>query len=157
MSTDQPITFEAEIIGADNGTGGTYVEIPFDVEARYGAKRVKVQATFDGIPYRGSLVRMGSNCHILGMLKSIREQLGKGVGDRVSVTVQQDTVPRVVEIPEALKSLLKANPKAEEFFHGLSYTHRKEYVQWITSAKKEETKARRLNATIEKLNAGQKP
>lgn len=46
---------------------GAYVEIPFDVKAVYGKGRVKVHATFDGEPYDGSLVRMGTPCHIIGI------------------------------------------------------------------------------------------
>jgi len=68
---------------------GAYVEIPFDVWEVFGKGRVKVQATFDGIPYQGSLVRMGTPCHILGLRKEIRARLQKGPGDRVEVTVEE--------------------------------------------------------------------
>ena len=73
---------------------GAYVEIPFDVREVFGRGRVKVHATFDGIPYDGSIVNMGlknddgSVCYILGMLKSIRTRLGKGAGDTVHLTIQ---------------------------------------------------------------------
>lgn len=56
----------------DAGGGGAFVTIPFDVERAFGKKRVPVRATIDGVPYRGSLVRMGGECHILGILKSVR-------------------------------------------------------------------------------------
>lgn len=59
----------------DAGHGGAFVTIPFDVEQAFGRKRVKVDATFDGEPYRGSLVRMGGECHVLGMLKEIRDRI----------------------------------------------------------------------------------
>ena len=65
------------------GRGGAYVTIPFDVEQTFGKKRVKVRASIEGIAYQGSLVRMGGPTHILGILKEIREKLGKGVGDSV--------------------------------------------------------------------------
>ncbi|NLE21147.1 MAG: DUF1905 domain-containing protein, partial [Clostridiales bacterium] len=51
---------------------GAYVEFPFDVRKEFGKGRVKVQAAFDGHPYRGSLVRMGTECHIIGVRKDIR-------------------------------------------------------------------------------------
>jgi hypothetical protein len=63
----------------DAGHGGAFVTIPFDVEQVFGKKRVKVAATFDGEPYRGSLVRMGSECHVLGMLKEIRDRIERAV------------------------------------------------------------------------------
>lgn len=67
---------------------GAYVEIPFDVKAVFGKGRVKVHATFDGEPYEGSLVRMQTPCHILGLRKDIRAKIGKQPGDRVWVTLE---------------------------------------------------------------------
>ena len=66
-----------------------YVEFPYDAEALFGKGRIKVSATFDGVPYAGSLVRMGTPGHILGMRKDIRAQLGKQPGDTVHVTVRE--------------------------------------------------------------------
>ena len=65
---------------------GAYVEFPHDVQALFGKGRVKVAATFDGVPYAGSLVRMGTPGHILGMRKDIRAQIGKQPGDTVHGT-----------------------------------------------------------------------
>ncbi len=68
---------------------GAYVEIPFDVRQVFGKGRVKVHAAFDGVPYDGSIVRMGAPGHILGLRKDIRRQIGKQPGDIVHVTVQE--------------------------------------------------------------------
>ena len=64
-----------------------YIEIPFDVEQQFGAKRVKVHATFDGEPYDGILVRMGTPCHVIGIRKDIRAKIGKQPGDTIYVTL----------------------------------------------------------------------
>jgi len=133
------------------GGGGAFVEIPFDVEKAFGSKRPKVKAMIEGIPYRGILARMGSECHLLLILKEIREQIGKTFGDEIKITVEADTEPRVVEIPKDLLAELKKDKTAMEFFSGLSFTHQKEYVKWIEEAKKEETRARRIAKTIEML------
>lgn len=69
---------------------GAYVEFPFDVRREFGKGRVKVQAAFDGHPYRGSLVRMGTECHIIGVRKDIRAAIGKQPGDTVRVTIRED-------------------------------------------------------------------
>lgn len=61
---------------------------------------------------------------------------------------------RTIEVPVDLQQLLRDNPEAQAFFDGLSYTYRKEYVRWITDAKREETRNNRLEKTIEKLAAG---
>jgi len=146
--------FAAEILS--NGSGGMYVTVPFDVEKEYGKKRVKIIAKIESEIYQGSLVRMGSPDHILLMRKDIREKIGKTVGDIVNVEVEEDTKPRVVSVPKDLQKLLNENPTEKTFFQSLSYTHQKEYVQWIEGAKREETRLRRLNKTIEMLKEKKK-
>lgn len=68
---------------------GAYVEIPFDVRAEFGKGRVAVRATFDGVQYVGSVVKMGTPCHIIGVRKDIRQAIGKKPGDTVAVTIQE--------------------------------------------------------------------
>lgn len=136
------------------GGGGAYVTVPFDVEQVFGKKRVKVKATLEGIPYRGSLVRMGTACHVLGVLKRIREKAGKAIGDEVEVVVEEDTEPRVLEIPAELQGALDANPAAGAIFKKLSYTHQRKYVRWIVEAKRPETRHGRVQKTIQMLLDG---
>lgn len=80
--------FEAVIIKVPD-IDGAYVEIPFDVKAEFGKGRVPVNATFDGEPYEGSLVRMKTPCHIIGIRKEIRAKIGKQPGDIVAVTLEE--------------------------------------------------------------------
>ena len=68
---------------------GAYVEFPYDVRREFGKGRVKVNALFDGVPYAGSLVRMGTPAHIVGVRKEIRAKLGKKPGDTVRVTLRE--------------------------------------------------------------------
>src|SRR5215216_521589 len=133
------------------GGGGAFVEVPFDVEAEFGSKKPKVKATIEGISYRGTLVRMGTECHLLLILKSIRDQVGKTFGDEVKITVEPDTEPRVIEIPAELKKLFRTEREAKSIFEKLSYTHQRQYVTWINEAKREETRQNRLVKTIEML------
>ncbi|HIH89633.1 TPA: DUF1905 domain-containing protein [Candidatus Bathyarchaeota archaeon] len=70
---------------------GAYVEFPYDVKAEFGKGRVSVKATFDGVEYEGSLVRMGTPCHIIGVRKEIRAKIGKQPGDTVRVTITERT------------------------------------------------------------------
>ena len=73
--------------------GGAYIAVPFDIRKEFGKGRVAVRVFFDGLPYDGSIVNMGvkhpdgSVCYVIGLLKSIRELLGKGPGDEVEVVV----------------------------------------------------------------------
>ena len=147
-------TFTAAIQNA--GGGGAYVEVPFDVEEAFGSKRPKVKALIEGVPYRTTLMRMGSECHMLGVLKDLRERIGKTFGDEITVTLEPDTEPRVIEIPKDLMKELKKDKEAKTFFDKLSYTHQKEYVRWVEEAKKEETRQNRILKTIEMLKKGKR-
>jgi len=147
-------TFRATIQNA--GGGGAFVEVPFDVEEVFGSKRPKVKALIEEAPYRGLLVRMGGTNHMLPILKGIREQIGKTFGDEIQVTIEPDLEERVIEIPKDLLKELKKDKEAKTFFDKLSYTHRKEYVMWVTEAKKEETRQSRITKTIEMLKKGKR-
>ena len=147
-------TFTAAIQNA--GGGGAFVEVPFDVEKAFGSKRPKVKAMIEGVPYRGILTRMGTESHLLIVLKEIREQIGKTFGDEVTITVEPDTEPRVIEVPAELKKAFKTEKEAKAFFEKLSYTHQREYVMWINETKREETRQNRIAKTIEMLKKGKK-
>jgi hypothetical protein len=149
--------FDAVLENNDPGMDTAFVSIPFDVEKIYGTKgHVKVKAWFDGHPYRGILANMGSSCHVIGVRKDIRMKMSKKIGDTIKVELELDTEERVVEIPKDLKNSFAKSPEAEKFFNSLSYTNRKEYANWITSAKKNETREKRLAETIQKLSQGKK-
>jgi hypothetical protein len=146
--------FNARIEGASSG--GACVYFPYDVEEEFGTKgRVPVKATFDGVPYSGSLMKYGHPQHMLGILKSVREQIGKGPGDTVEVTLQHDKTERKVDVPDDMAKLLKKE-KLLDFFSKLSYSHQREYCRWITEAKREETRANRLTKVAEMLRNGVK-
>jgi hypothetical protein len=147
-------TFTSTILGA--GGGGAYVPIPFDVEEAFGKKRVPVQAMINGEPYRGTLVRMGEPYHILIVLKGIRQKIGRDIGDEVEVVLEEDTRPRVVEVPRDLKEALAKVPAAKEAFEKMSYTHQKEYVNAILEAKHASTRIDRIAKTIEMLKKSKK-
>ncbi len=135
----------------DAGGGGAFVTIPFDVEQAFGQKRVKVKATLGGEPYQGSLVRMGGDCHILGVRKDIRARLGTSIGDEIEVVLTEDTAPRLVTVPADLQQALDRDPAASARFRQHAYTRRKELVDWITNAKRAETRQARLSQILQGL------
>jgi hypothetical protein len=150
-------TFIAVLEKADDGIDTAYVSIPFNVEKTYGSKgQVKVKAKFDGYEYRGVMANMGTGCHIIGVRKDVRAAIGKNVGDSVTVSIEPDTEERIIHVPEDLQQLLSKHKKAKIFFESLSYTNRKEYALWISSAKKQETRNKRLEEILRKLESGMK-
>ena len=90
---------------------------------------------------------------MLGVLKNIREQIGKGPGDMVEVTVEKDEAERTIEVPQEFEKHSKKE-KVWTAFEKLSYTHKKEYVRWISEAKREETRANRIAKSVEMLRSG---
>ena len=147
-------TFSAVI--EDAGGGGAFVTVPFDVREAFGKARVKVQATIDGEPYRGSLVRMGGPGHLLIVRREIRRKIGKQPGDVVQVTVAEDLAERVVTLPPDFAEALQANPAAEAFYRGLAFTHQREYAAWVEEARRAETRRGRIARAVEMLAQGKK-
>jgi hypothetical protein len=154
----EKISFTAKIMKVEGMNAG-YVEFPYNVEEVFGTRgQVKIKAVFDNhIEYRGSLANMGMACHILILTKEIRTKINKTFGEMVSVLLEADTEIREVAIPEDVQSVLNENPEALAFFEKLAYTHRKEYIRWITDAKREETRLKRIETFVEKLLAKKKP
>jgi Bacteriocin-protection, YdeI or OmpD-Associated/Domain of unknown function (DUF1905) len=144
--------FKAKIEPGDGG--GAYVLFPFDTEKEFATKgKVPVKATFDGVPYAGSLIKYGHPLRVLGVPKAIREQTGKGPGHTVEVVVWKDEEARTLEVPAQFENLMKKEGLLP-VFEKLSHTHRKEYCRWITDAKKEETRLKRLEKAMEMLKKG---
>jgi len=140
--------FDAELVEVDRG--GAYVRVPPEVVSALGGKgRIPVCATFDGIDYQGSIASMGGE-KALGVLKDIRERLGKARGDVIHVTVEFDESARSVTVPDDLRAPLK-DAGLEATFAALSYSHQREYVTWIEQAKRAETRARRISETLKRL------
>jgi hypothetical protein len=141
--------FTAKILAGDGGGAG--VLFPYDTEKEFATKgKVPIKATFNGVPYTGSLIKYGFPQHTLHLPKAIREQLGKVPGDIIDVVLWKDEEERILEVPAPFERLMKKEGLLP-FFETLSYTHRKEYCRWISEAKKEETRSKRLEKAIEML------
>lgn len=153
----KPIEFTA-VIKQNGEMNAAFVEFPFPTEKLFGKKgQVKIKAIFDSqVEYRGSLVKMKSDCHILGLTQEVRKKLGKSFGDEVSVSLIEDLEERTVEIADDIASVFNENPDAKSQFDKMSYTHRKEYIRWIEEAKKPETRENRKIKMIEMVLKGKK-
>ena len=131
------------------------VDIPDDVLAALGGKRVKVKVTVNGFTFRTTTAVMGGR-QMLGFNTANRKAAGLEPGKKVTLTVENDDEPRVVEPPAELARAFKSHKTAKRTWDGLSYTHQREYAEWIESAKKAETRERRVATAIERLDAGAK-
>jgi bifunctional DNA-binding transcriptional regulator/antitoxin component of YhaV-PrlF toxin-antitoxin module len=143
----QTITVKLEKHEKLDATG---ITIPFDVEEVWGAKRVPVKARVNGAMYRGSIVRMGGK-YMLGIPRAFREAAGVKAGDNIVVTLELDVEERTVTLPDELARELKKQNELRAVWDELSYTIRKENARSIAEAKQPETRARRLEKTLEML------
>ena len=82
------LKFSAMILQNKN-MDAAYVEVPYDIKKLFGKGRLLVNATFDGIPYSGQVVKMGTPCYIIGVRKDIRKKINKSFGDTIEVTIQE--------------------------------------------------------------------
>lgn len=82
------LKFSAVIIKNGN-MDAAFVEIPYDIKKIFGKGRLLVNASFDGVPYSGQVVKMGTPCYIIGITKAVRKQINKSFGDIVDVVIKE--------------------------------------------------------------------
>ena len=136
--------------------GGVFFTLPQKESAKFGVRgRVPVVGTINDFPFRSSIFPTGDGTHYMAVNKEVRAGAGIGAGDRVKLVMELDQAPRTVTIPPDLDQALAKSKTAKTKFDKLSYTHQKEHVQWIESAKRPETRARRIEQVIARLTIEQ--
>jgi hypothetical protein len=149
------LTFKS-ILERPEGVGTwTYVAVPLDLHEALGSRgQIRVKCTIGGHIFRASAMPKGDGTHYIVVNKSVRDAIGVTRGDVVEMTIERDTAERKVDMPADLAAALEQHPTAAAAFAKLSYSHQKEYVDWIDSAKKEETRQRRVEGTVERVIEG---
>ncbi len=144
--------FRATIeLGGKTATG---IRVPAEVIESLGAgKRPPVSVTIKGHTYRSTIAVMGG-AYMLSVSSENRESAGVAAGDEVDIDIEVDHEPREVTVPADLADALACEEEAKRFFDGLSYTQQLLYVTWIESAKKAETRERRVTEAVAKLRDG---
>jgi len=134
-----------------------YVKVPFVAEKAFGrGGQIKVKGAINGISFRSSLMPDGDGSHFLVVSKFVRDKAKIKVGERVQVSVEPDGEPRVIEAPPDLAKALSKTKDAKAAWDSFSYSHRKAYVEWIVSAKKDETRKSRVEKAAPMI-AARKP
>jgi hypothetical protein len=134
-----------------HGKTATGIEVPEKVvEALGGGGRLRVRATIGGHTYPTTVARM-RGAYLFPVSADVREKTGLVAGDRVEVSLELDTGPRELTIPDDLAAALKRDRAAKKAFDGLSYTNKKRHVLAVEGAKTEETRRRRVAKVLEAL------
>jgi hypothetical protein len=118
-----------------------------------GRKTFPVRVSLNGVTLPLRLSRMGGE-NMIGLARAAREQAGVSIGSAYQVEIVADAAARSIEVPDDLAAALADDPQAQAAFEALAYTHRKEFVRWITEAKREGTQTQRVTKTVELLREG---
>ena len=136
------------------GKTATGIEIPAKIAEGFGVgKKPPVRITINGYTYRNTVAVMGG-VYMVGVSAEHRKGANVNGGDEIEVTIELDTQPREVDIPEAFEKALKKNAVAKNYFESLSYSKKNGIVTVIKDAKTEETKQRRIEKAISNLEEG---
>jgi hypothetical protein len=135
------------------GKTGTMFEVPFDLKAAFGRARPPVRVTIRGHTWR-TTPGVYDGVGLVVVNRSVKAATGVDAGDRVRIEIELDTEPREVVVPDDLRAALADVPAARAAFGKLSFSHQREYVQWIEQAKRAETRARRVADTVRRVVSG---
>lgn len=141
-------TFTTNIKAVGNNTG---IEVPAkNIEELGTSKKPAVKVNVSGYSYPSTVAVM-SGKFMIPLSKAHREAAGLKAGDKVTVTLELETTPRKVEVPDDLaKALTKAG--AKKTFDALAFSKRKEFVRQVEDAKTQETRERRIAKIITELS-----
>jgi uncharacterized protein YdeI (YjbR/CyaY-like superfamily) len=132
------------------------MRIPFNVEKEWGSRaRVSVRMKINGAEFRTSIFPDGEGGHRI-MINKAMQQAGAAPGKTIQVEMAQDSAPRPLSVPPDFKKALAKNSKAGAVFEAFAPSHRRAYVDWITQAKRAETRVARIEKAVEMISAGKK-
>jgi Bacteriocin-protection, YdeI or OmpD-Associated/Domain of unknown function (DUF1905) len=151
VSSVASMQFSAELERA--GKTSARLRVPVDLKEIYGRARPPLRVTIRGHTWR-TTPGVYSGVAYIGLNREVRAAAGVDAGDRVRVTMELDTQPRTVDVADDLRLALTRDPVAQAAFDTLSFTHRREYVEWVEDAKRPETRTRRIEATVADVREG---
>ena len=135
----------------ESDQGACFIRVPPQTLRALGeGKRAPVKVTLNGYTYRTTIAVYGGKSYI-GVRREVREAAGVAAGDRLAVGLEYDAQVRTVDLPQVLRVALEADAATAAAFEKLSYTRQKEFVQWVTGAKRAETQRRRMEQAIATL------
>lgn len=142
------------VVVEQTGKNTTGIPIPDEVVAALGdSKRPPVVVTINGHTYRNTISRMGGR-FLLSVSSENRAKAGVAGGDEVEITLEPDTAPRVVTVPDDFAAALRKEKAAKEAFDKLPYSHQSRWVLSVEDARTPETRQRRIAKAVETLRAG---
>src|ERR1022692_2977600 len=158
--TASKIRFRAKLFRpAATGKAGswTFLTLPKGASAKLPTRGMTtVEGLINGFPFRATLEPDGQRGHWLKVDRKLREAAGADAGDVVTLEIAPSGEELESRVPADLRKALAAAPKARALWADITPIARRDWIQWITSAKQPETRARRVNNACSMLAAGKR-
>lgn len=153
------IPFKTKLLrpASPKGATWTFLVLPPGASAKLPTRSMTtVDGTLNGHPFQATLEPDGQRSHWLKVTKAQREAAGAAVGDTVTLEIAPVEVEPEPKVPTDLREALAANPGAKAQWAGITPVARRDWIHWITSGKKAETRERRIRTACDKLACGKR-
>lgn len=160
MATAAPkIRFEAQLLrpASPKDAGWAFVVLPAKASAKLPTRSMtSVEGTLQGHPFQATLEPDGQGSHWLKVDEALQAGAGVEVGEAVSLEIAPMAQEPEPTVPPELRQALNANDAARAVWIDITPVARRDWIHWITSAKKEETRAKRIVVACDKLASGKR-
>lgn len=157
--TAAKIRFKARLLrpAAPKGAAWAFLVLPANASAKLPRQgRTTVAGTVNGHPFRSTLEPDGQRSHWLKVTRQVREGASAEVGDVVALEITASAEEPEPRVPVDLRKALAAAPDARALWSEITPLARQDWIHWITSAKRAETRARRVANACEMLASGKR-
>jgi hypothetical protein len=153
------IRFQALLLKptAPKGATWSFLVLPEKASAKLPTRSMtSVEGTIAGQAFQATLEPDGQGSHWLKVDQALRKRAGIAVGDEVTLEIAPMAQEPEPKVPTEVRKALAANPAAKAVWDDITPVARRDWIHWITSAKKEETRAKRVLVACDKLASGQR-
>ena len=158
--TASKIRFRATLsrpVATGKAVSWTFLTLPMEASAKLPSRGMtSVEGTLNGFPFRATLEPDGRGGHWLKLERKMREAAGAEAGDVVTLEIAPVAQEPEPKMPADLRKALAAAPKARELWSDITPVARRDWIQWIVSAKQTESRARRIRNACSMLAAGKR-
>jgi len=154
--TKSKIRCKARLLRPENGAW-SFLVLPRSASAKLPTRgQTPVEGTLNGHPFRATLEPDGQKSHWLKVSGKLRKSAGAGEGDTVTLDIAPTAKEQEPRVPPDLRKAIAATPKARAVWKDITPVARRDWIHWIISAKKPETRARRIDNACDMLASGKR-
>jgi len=158
--TAPKIHFKAKLFRpgeSEKGDSWTFLVLPKNASAKLPSRGMTaIEGTINGVPFQATLEPDGQKSHWLKVDRKLGEAAGADAGDVVTLEIAPAAEKPEPDVPADLRKALAAVPKARALWSDITPIARRDWIQWITSVKQAETRARRIKNACSMLAAGKR-